>query len=130
MVLGGILAACGGTVAVSDAGPGAPSDAGAGFDAGASAQCPGVVVAGGACTATRPCLGPDQCNDCYCTGGFWVCGSQVCADAGPCPAGRPRTGDPCDSARQVCGYGTGCNGAQCLCAGGRWTCDLLTCPDR
>jgi hypothetical protein len=119
---------CGGTVVASDGG--AAADAGVGLDAGAAGQCPARVVAGEACSATRPCLGADGCNDCYCTGGAWVCGAQVCVDGGVCPAGRPRTGDACAAARQVCAYGTGCNGAQCVCAGGRWTCNTLTCPDR
>ncbi|MFO0627815.1 MAG: hypothetical protein U0325_19560 [Polyangiales bacterium] len=97
----------------------------------AGGACPSRVAPGVACApGTRPCLGDDRCNDCFCNGGAWVCGSRVCVDAGVCPAGRPRTGDPCDSAGQACSYGAGCAGAECLCAGGRWTCDAFYCPDR
>lgn len=118
--LGGLaMVGCGGAVV-------APSDGGAG------ALCPARVVNGEACgAAPRTCLGSDQCNDCYCTAGVWICDTQVCVgDAGLCPTARPRTGDLCDAARQVCSYGSGCTFARCVCAGGRFTCDLASCPDR
>ena len=108
---------------------GGAGDAPAASDVGAA--CPARVSPGVACApGTRPCLGDDGCNDCFCNGGAWVCGSRVCVDGGACPSGRPRTGDACAIAGLACSYGAGCAGAECLCAGGRWTCDAFYGPDR
>lgn len=130
-----ILSACGGKLRLpSDGGAEASTDrldvAQGALDAGGGA-CPARVAPGLACApGTRPCLGDDRCNDCFCTAGTWVCGSRVCVDAGACPSGRPATGDPCGASGQSCSYGAGCAGAECLCAGGRWTCDAFFCGDR
>lgn len=129
------IAACGGQVRP-------PADGGGRFDAqhldassptdtASQTACPTRVRPGESCApGTRPCLGDDQCNDCFCTASQWVCGSRVCADSGVCPTSRPQTGDPCAFSGQSCSYGAGCAGAECLCAGGRWTCDAFFCGDR
>lgn len=126
-----LLAACGSNVrrAADAAVDAPPSDVASRTDLGAGA-CPARVTPGQPCAqGSRPCLGEDRCNDCFCTAGVWVCGSRVCVDSGVCPSSRPRTGDVCVSAGQTCSYGAGCAGAECLCAGGRWTCDAFFCPD-
>lgn len=112
----------------SDGGLAAPADVTA---SDATGPCPARVAPGVACAVgTRPCLGDDRCNDCFCTAGVWVCGARVCVDAGACPAARPRTGDACATAGQSCAYGAGCAGADCVCAGGRWSCNAFFCGDR
>lgn len=128
LVLG--LGACGADLRrPADAGV-TPSDR-ALLPADLGAPCPARVAPGVACEpGTRPCLGDDRCNDCFCTAGVWSCASRVCVDAGICPAARPRTGDACTASGQVCAYGAGCAGATCVCAGGRWTCDAFFCVDR